>query len=405
VKRLYVLAIIVVASLGVVRVASAHTASITITCNDVSFTFYNFSTTSPNTIHEQVTIDGNLLATRDFTFTGATGSNSIPITVPAGSHSVAATASWTLDTGGSQTFTQTLSGCNQSTVNRTTPSIVTTLSSGSVTAGTAVHDSATLGSATADAGGSVTYTVYTDSGCTAGAQSAGTKTVVNGAVPNSNDVVLTTVGDYYWQALYSGDTNNGPATSVCTSEHLVVTAATTTGGGGGETPTNAPVAPSTTTPATTPVATTPATTPVTTPPSVAPQTTTPTTTAPAKAKTTPTLKKPFKPPVKKKKVKVKSSPPPSCYTIGVGPKNMTVGQSAILKMRVTAKNQPIVGMKVSIKGAGIQRLSGPTNSSGQVTVTVHPRKAGLVTFRSASQRSCNSARVGVVAPFTPPVTG
>jgi len=41
-------------------------------------------------------------------------------------------------------------------------------------------------------------------------------------VPDSNGLLFDTAGDFYWQAVYSGDTNNNGATSACTSEHLVV---------------------------------------------------------------------------------------------------------------------------------------------------------------------------------------
>jgi hypothetical protein len=102
------------------------------------------------------------------------------------------------------------------------PTIATSLSASAVDPGTAVHDSATLTGATANAGGTVTYTVYSDSSCTAKAADAGTVTVTNGSVPNSSDVSLTTPGVYFWQASYSGDGNNNPATSACTSEQLIV---------------------------------------------------------------------------------------------------------------------------------------------------------------------------------------
>jgi len=103
------------------------------------------------------------------------------------------------------------------------PAIGTTLSASTIEVGETVHDSATLAGATADAGGTVTYTVYTDSDCSQGAQDAGTVTVTNGVVPDSNPITFNLAGDYYWQAVYSGDANNVGATSVCTSEHLVVT--------------------------------------------------------------------------------------------------------------------------------------------------------------------------------------
>jgi hypothetical protein len=108
-------------------------------------------------------------------------------------------------------------------VTKAAPSITTTLSAGTIEVGGTVHDSAALTGATADAGGTVTYTVYTDNACTAGAQSAGTKTVTNGVVPDSDPITFNLAGNYYWQAAYSGDANNEAATSVCTSELLVVT--------------------------------------------------------------------------------------------------------------------------------------------------------------------------------------
>ncbi len=105
------------------------------------------------------------------------------------------------------------------------PTISTLLSATSVAVGSTVHDSATLSGATSNAGGTVAYTVYTDSACSLGAQSAGTKTVTNGVVPDSNGITFNSAGDFYWQAVYSGDANNNAATSVCTDEHLVVTKA------------------------------------------------------------------------------------------------------------------------------------------------------------------------------------
>jgi hypothetical protein len=115
-----------------------------------------------------------------------------------------------------------IADCTYTNHHQSTPSISTSLSSSSVEVGTAVHDSSTLTNASINAGGTVTYTVYTDTACSQGAQSAGTKTVTNGVVPDSNPITFDTAGDYYWQAVYSGDTNNNGATSLCTSEHLVV---------------------------------------------------------------------------------------------------------------------------------------------------------------------------------------
>ncbi|HET9109449.1 MAG TPA: hypothetical protein VFN78_01365, partial [Ktedonobacterales bacterium] len=102
------------------------------------------------------------------------------------------------------------------------PSIATSLSSTTINTGGSASDSATLSGATADTGGKVTYSVYTDSACTQGKQSAGTMTVTNGTVPDSNAITFNSAGTYYWQAVYSGDAKNNGATSICGTEVLTV---------------------------------------------------------------------------------------------------------------------------------------------------------------------------------------
>src|SRR5439155_177317 len=100
--------------------------------------------------------------------------------------------------------------------------IATTLSATTGAIGDTVHDSSALTGATATAGGTVTYTVYTNNTCTAGATAAGVKTVTNHIVPDSNGIQFNSAGDFYWQAVYSGDAANNGATSVCTDEHLAI---------------------------------------------------------------------------------------------------------------------------------------------------------------------------------------
>ena len=99
-----------------------------------------------------------------------------------------------------------------------------------VFAGAEVSDSATLsGPNAATAGGKVTYTVYSFKvtpwspffGVWTPVATAGTFTVTDGTVPNSNPVNLP-VGIYEWQASYSGDSNNAPSKSRFGSETEVV---------------------------------------------------------------------------------------------------------------------------------------------------------------------------------------
>jgi hypothetical protein len=120
------------------------------------------------------------------------------------------------------------------------PTITTQLSELSGLVGDSVSDLASLHGATPNAGGHVTYTVYTDSACTLGAQSAGTVLVTNGSVPRSNSITFGSVGTWYWQAVYSGDANNRGATSLCTSETLVISTPSATQSLEGATATPAP---------------------------------------------------------------------------------------------------------------------------------------------------------------------
>lgn len=141
------------------------------------------------------------------------------------SFNAAGTYYWQADYSGDANNDPATSACQSEivTINRNAPTITTLLSDDSVSIGDSVHDSATLSGATSDAGGTVTYTVYSDNACTTSVASGGTKPVTNGSVPDSNAVTFNSAGDFYWQASYSGDANNDPATSDCTSEHLVVT--------------------------------------------------------------------------------------------------------------------------------------------------------------------------------------
>jgi hypothetical protein len=108
------LALALVTVVVVVSPASAHTGTATITCTQVTWSFSLFKDAS-TVIHETVTIDGQTVVNQNFTLVGASGGNTININVPAGTHTVVATASWvdseTGPAGDSKTFTQTVSGC------------------------------------------------------------------------------------------------------------------------------------------------------------------------------------------------------------------------------------------------------------------------------------------------------
>ena len=89
--------------------------------------------------------------------------------------------------------------------------------------GTVVTDSATLsGANTNSAGGTVSYKVFSDLDCAVLLADAGIKTVTNGQVPDSDPVMFSSVGTFYWQAFYSGDPLNNPSSSGCGEETVTV---------------------------------------------------------------------------------------------------------------------------------------------------------------------------------------
>ncbi len=76
------------------------------------------------------------------------------------------------------------------------------------------------------AGSTVTYDLFSTKDCSGTSTIVSTVTVTNSAVPNSAPRTFNTAGNYSWNAVYSGDTNNSGATSAC--EPLVVNSSTTT---------------------------------------------------------------------------------------------------------------------------------------------------------------------------------
>ena len=164
-------------------------------------------------------------------------------------------ASYSGDTSSNNAASKSTCGSEVETVTAVAAStnLTTSLSGGgstgpsiSVPAGTAVTDTATLsGTNAASAGGTVTYSVYSDNKCSDFVAGGGTVTVSAGSVPASSAVSLSTPGTYYWQASYSGDTssNNAASTSTCGSEVETVTAvvastslSTSLSGGGSTSP-------------------------------------------------------------------------------------------------------------------------------------------------------------------------
>ena len=98
--------------------------------------------------------------------------------------------------------------------------------------GTAIKDAATLGGEhAASATGTVAYKVYSDAECKTLVAEAGSVSVSGETVPASNAETLPP-GTYFWQATYSGDELNKPASSGCGEEVETVRAPTCSHVGG-----------------------------------------------------------------------------------------------------------------------------------------------------------------------------
>jgi hypothetical protein len=126
-------------------------------------------------------------------------------------------------------------------VSAVTPAIATNLDHNNITVGGTVTDTAELLSPTLplDGTATVTYVVYTSvdaceadstaflASATAPSQGTTVATVTvasDGTVPSASNT-FTTAGLFFWAAFFSGDANNAPAVSDCTTEPVQVTAA------------------------------------------------------------------------------------------------------------------------------------------------------------------------------------
>jgi hypothetical protein len=105
-------------------------------------------------------------------------------------------------------------------------SLTTTLSSGSITAGQSVTDSATLGLGNTPTGSVVFFVGMTNICPNTHTSSVGTPASATGdGSYASGSMTFNTPGTYYWYAVYSGDSNNLASASTC--EKLIVSPSAT----------------------------------------------------------------------------------------------------------------------------------------------------------------------------------
>jgi Domain of unknown function DUF11 len=118
------------------------------------------------------------------------------------------------------------------------------------------------------------------------------------------------------------------------------------------------------------------------------------------------LTPPVTPPVTKPKPKPQPKPTPNlCRVLTVSTKMVKAngGRHAIFA-KVTRSRNPVKGVKVRFAGAGVSK-SARTNGKGVALVAVKTTKAGIIRVNITNAKACNTARIGVVGVFQPPVTG
>jgi hypothetical protein len=136
--------------------------------------------------------------------------------------------SWMAAYSGDQNNNAESSTCEPLTVNMTTPVLTTSLIPSAAKNGGSVYDTATLTGVTSNAGGTITFyysatPITSCSTTSAGITQVGLPVSVSGPGTYNSASQPFSKGTYFWFAVYSGDANNGGATSGCSSEPLIVT--------------------------------------------------------------------------------------------------------------------------------------------------------------------------------------
>jgi hypothetical protein len=93
-RRYFVAVVVALAALALAAPASATTVEITVTCTEVTFSYSRFPDGLTSSSAETVTVNGATVQSKQFSFTGPTATDVIPLSI-SGSATVGATANWT----------------------------------------------------------------------------------------------------------------------------------------------------------------------------------------------------------------------------------------------------------------------------------------------------------------------
>ena len=80
------------------------------------------------------------------------------------------------------------------------------------------------------------------------------------------------------------------------------------------------------------------------------------------------------------------------------------GNRQLVVAKVTHSRNPVEGVAVHFGGKGLSKVV-RTNAQGVARISIAPRTAGIMLVKITSAKACNTARIGVIGAFEPPVTG
>ena len=201
------------------HLSSSGSAAVTVLKANPTMTtaFTPLSPQAGQSVTDTATISGGSLPTGTITFyegftsssctTGGTQVGS-PVPVSGGGATSASlnlnagTYYWDAMYSGDGNNNGATSPCETLTVAKATPSISTTLSAPSISAGGSTYDTATLsGDSGSNTKGTVSYYYFTSSSCSGSGTLVSTVTVANGNVPNSAPQTFSSAGSYRWDAV------------------------------------------------------------------------------------------------------------------------------------------------------------------------------------------------------------
>src|SRR5262249_46144090 len=113
------------------------------------------------------------------------------------------------------------------TVTKSSLTVTTTLSDTIIVVGSTVTDSASV-SGGFNPTGTVTFNIYFGPVCSGTPFASKSFALSTSGTAGPAGQQFSSVGTYNWQAVYTGDSNNAPASSTCGTEMLTITKATPT---------------------------------------------------------------------------------------------------------------------------------------------------------------------------------